>query len=488
MAFLLGTQTVINDSREIENIVKASVGFATFTELAVTGVTTFLGNIDAEAGIITASAFYGDGSNLTGVLSQDGGGNATLSGDLTVENISVTGTSLNAALATITATTGDFSGELSADTLVADTSLQIAGGVVVTAVLDEDDMVSDSETAIPTQQSVKKYVDDELQTLADAQNAAGNLKISVDGGTIENVSLADGNLDFVSSPGETEISLTPGATASDPDQLTIGLPADVTIADSLTVTNGAVDAQSASITGAVQAGSLTFDGTDSLNAVVKSVAGAGPGLTAAGTDEEIPTAKAVFDYVTTSVGAANQLRFVGDDGAFTGEIELASESIDFQGTPDQIITAVDSANGNEISFALAATTKIQEGFVVGEGLGAGGADVLNVNSTSDEVNIDGELRVTGNVRSASDIRLKENIEVITDATEKVQALRGVLYTWKSDGKESGGIIAQEVQEVLPELVIDQGTHLSVQYNGLIGLLIESNKELAARIEALEAKN
>jgi len=97
--------------------------------------------------------------------------------------------------------------------------------------------------------------------------------------------------------------------------------------------------------------------------------------------------------------------------------------------------------------------------------------------------------------STSDKRLKENIKPLENATEKVKKLTGVEFDWKQEHKDvhgyeghDVGVIAQEVQEVLPEAIrTNDSGYLSVRYEKLIGLLIESNKELAARIEELEQK-
>jgi hypothetical protein len=97
--------------------------------------------------------------------------------------------------------------------------------------------------------------------------------------------------------------------------------------------------------------------------------------------------------------------------------------------------------------------------------------------------------------STSDKRLKENIKPLENATEKVKKLTGVEFDWKQEHKDvhgyeghDVGVIAQEVQEVLPEAIrTNDSGYLSVRYEKLIGLLIESNKELAARVEELEQK-
>jgi hypothetical protein len=89
-----------------------------------------------------------------------------------------------------------------------------------------------------------------------------------------------------------------------------------------------------------------------------------------------------------------------------------------------------------------------------------------------------------NFVSSSDIRLKSEIETIADALALVSALRGVRFTM--DGSRQIGVIAQEVEPVLPEVVCDnEAGQLSVAYGNITGLLIEAVKELAARVAALE---
>ena len=63
-------------------------------------------------------------------------------------------------------------------------------------------------------------------------------------------------------------------------------------------------------------------------------------------------------------------------------------------------------------------------------------------------------------------------------------LRGVKFDWKSGGVTSYGVIAQEIEQVLPDLVTDGDTK-TVNYNGIIGVLIEAVKELSAKVEELE---
>ena len=98
------------------------------------------------------------------------------------------------------------------------------------------------------------------------------------------------------------------------------------------------------------------------------------------------------------------------------------------------------------------------------------------------------ITVTGDVNSTSDINLKKDIEVVTSATEMLNQLRGVKFTWKENDEKSVGVIAQEVEAILPELVRGEEGNKSVNYSGLVGVLVEAVKELSARVEELETSN
>ena len=109
-------------------------------------------------------------------------------------------------------------------------------------------------------------------------------------------------------------------------------------------------------------------------------------------------------------------------------------------------------------------------------------DSLKLETTSTGVSVTGALTASGNVTAYSDERLKSDIATIDKALDKVSAMRGVTYT--KDGELSSGVIAQELQQVAPELVID-GEYLSVAYGNLVGYLIEAVKELKAQVEELK---
>ena len=104
-------------------------------------------------------------------------------------------------------------------------------------------------------------------------------------------------------------------------------------------------------------------------------------------------------------------------------------------------------------------------------------------------NLAGSFTATGNVTAFSDERLKENVQTIEGALDKVAQMRGVTYNYKSelnDGQRGTGVIAQEMQQVMPEAV-EEGEYLSVAYGNLVGVLIEAVKELKAELDQCKCK-
>jgi hypothetical protein len=106
----------------------------------------------------------------------------------------------------------------------------------------------------------------------------------------------------------------------------------------------------------------------------------------------------------------------------------------------------------------------------------------------------GNLTAVGTVtaptfNTTSDIRLKDNIRTFESAMDVVSQLRGVRFAWKETGVETVGLIAQEVEKVLPELIgtnADTGLK-SVSYANMVAVLIEAVKELKAEIEELKKR-
>ena len=107
------------------------------------------------------------------------------------------------------------------------------------------------------------------------------------------------------------------------------------------------------------------------------------------------------------------------------------------------------------------------------------------------LSVTGTITASSNITAYSDIKLKENIELIPDALAKINTLHGYTYNRKDieDKSRHTGVIAQEVQKVLPEaVVVDEEGTLSVAYGNMVGLLIEAIKELKAEVDRLKVNH
>lgn len=100
--------------------------------------------------------------------------------------------------------------------------------------------------------------------------------------------------------------------------------------------------------------------------------------------------------------------------------------------------------------------------------------------------LSGNFTAAQNISAYSDAKLKTNVETIKEALSIVNRMRGVFYDRIENGEHGVGVIAQEMQEVLPQVVIPNDGVLSVAYGNIVGVLIEAVKELSAKVEALEA--
>lgn len=109
-------------------------------------------------------------------------------------------------------------------------------------------------------------------------------------------------------------------------------------------------------------------------------------------------------------------------------------------------------------------------------------------SFTGSISVSGSVTATGDITAYSDARLKADVETITGALDRVRKLRGVTFSRRETGNRGVGLIAQELALIVPEAVM---THedglLSVAYGNLVGVLIEAVKDLAEKVERLEAR-
>ena len=170
----------------------------------------------------------------------------------------------------------------------------------------------------------------------------------------------------------------------------------------------------------------------------------------------------------------------------SGSGQLGNYVATITGTSNQVTVAGSGLNNAAVTLSLpqsiATTSNVQFGSI-GVGTTASGTS--------------GEIRATGDITAyySSDIRLKENIIPIPNALEKVNQISGNTYDWKEGYDEvhshkgnDVGVIAQEVEAILPQIVTNRDTGFkAVQYEKIIPLLIEAIKELSAKVDRLENK-
>ena len=101
------------------------------------------------------------------------------------------------------------------------------------------------------------------------------------------------------------------------------------------------------------------------------------------------------------------------------------------------------------------------------------------------LNINGNMGITGNIFNASDSNLKQNIETYPNALDKILKCRGVLYEFKDDYTKNIGVIAQEIEQIIPEIVHTTSNGIkNVNYLSFIGIIIEAIKDLNNKIDLI----
>ena len=111
---------------------------------------------------------------------------------------------------------------------------------------------------------------------------------------------------------------------------------------------------------------------------------------------------------------------------------------------------------------------------------ASGLVGIGTTSPAYTLQVSGTVYASGDVISYSDQRIKTDIVTVDNALDKVSQMRGVYYTNTQTQKRGVGVIAQEIQTVLPEVIEDKAEYLGVAYGNIIGVLVEAIKELKSQ--------
>ena len=242
------------------------------------------------------------------------------------------------------------------------------------------------------------------------------------------------------------------------------------------ITGSSVTSNTITVTGSFTAANANFSGPITAASITaNSFIGDGSQLTNAGSTVATGTNNADLNVPFTGItsgtmtsanvdvnftynpatGTLTANNFVGDGSGLTNAgatVAAKSDNVDYK------VTFTNQLNGAH------ANTFVNTSFTFNPS--TGDASATNFNSTSDAV-------------------WKKEITPIENASQIISKLSGKAFNWVHTGKKSYGVIAQEVESVLPDVVVENTVGKAVNYNTLIAFLIESNKELQQRIQNLE---
>ena len=217
-------------------------------------------------------------------------------------------------------------------------------------------------------------------------------------------------------------------------------------------------------TGLSGGGTVTTSGTISLAVDLSELTDMTAGMV--GTDEFI-----VLDAGADRRKAANEIG-----------LSIFNNDAGFQTSAGSVASATNATNATNFNVAADNATNATH-YPIFTG-GATGNQRPN-SDTGLTYNPSTGILASVDFNSTSDERLKENIQTLENASEKVNQLRGVSFDWKESGLSSIGLIAQEVEKVIPEVVAETDGTKSISYGSLVGLLIEAIKDQQKQINELK---
>jgi hypothetical protein len=281
------------------------------------------------------------------------------------------------------------------------------------------------------------------------------------------------------------------------NDVTIKNDADATVMSIATGTTTATFAGTVSsysdASSAVGPAAITLDCLNSYNQLEWKQAGSHRGYISADGADTYMGAEGTLNFRTGSTALAGGTTALtldtSQNATFAGDVTI-------NGTLN-VLTAIDLADNDILRFGTGDDCEFFcDGSHMYTDLNAGIGNWYVRDGTTTRFTFDdaGSFTATANITAYSDRKLKDNLEVIPNALAKVSALTGYTYDRiDMDGIRQSGLIAQDVQEVLPEVVInnvdpDSGEEtLSIAYGNMIGLLVEAVKELKAEVEELKGK-
>ena len=307
----------------------------------------------------------------------------------------------------------------------------------------------------------------------------------------------------------TDVSIAGGLTVL--GTTTIIDSTTVNIKDNIIQLNGAGSANAGLVvrdaTGTLTSGSLLWDTTNDywiagpLGAELKLLRTGGDGVVSGSSQINFTQLSGISSGI---VSGSSQILPLLPTGVVSGSSQITISSTTGYGTViNQNLLTTSDVTHNSITGTIRATNGVVSGSIQvlgGTAIHSGSSGDYQFNSIgvgTAASTVAGEIRATNDITAfySSDIRLKENIQPIQNALEKIESISGNTYDWKEGYDEihshkgnDVGVIAQEIEEILPQIVTNRDNgYKAVQYEKIIPLLIEAIKELSDKVKVLENK-
>ena len=431
----------------------------------VTASTNIQGNVEID-GVLTAESYitttvsasvlYESGSSQFGNSSDDTHtftGSVNITGSVTADDY-----------------TGIFIGALSSSAQIAS---EISGAFTPAS--------SSFSTRITAQELFSSSIDDTFVTEAELNTATSSLSSSLASDIATNLSnntALDGEVTSLNAftGSATRSSAISGSITTFSSSIALRVTAQEAFsssADTTFATNASINTATASLSA-----SLSLD-------IAKNAA--------TGSDHE--TRISTLEDTTLLSGSAQVL---SGSGVFSSSAQLPDGLV--SGSP-QVVTLLDGQDisVNSISASIYHEIYTTQSINLGSGSFQFGDSIDDTHVFTGSMFITGGLSVTGIISASDDIiafassdeRLKDNVTPIGSALSKINQIGGYEFDWNSDSSHSGhdvGVIAQEIEKVLPEVVTtrDNG-YMAVRYEKIVALLIEAIKEQQLQIDELKSK-
>jgi hypothetical protein len=415
----------------------------------ISGISTISG-VKITAGVVTSFStsgivtYYGDGKGLSNIP------------NVALQNSTISGISLGANLnslsfGTFLTTSGSYNGSTARTVSVAGTHSNTANTLVAR------DTNGDFTARYINATQFRRSGGTSSQFL----KADGSVDSTA---YITSASIGNGTLSFSAGTGIT-LSATPSFTANQSSNKS------VTVSTNAVSTNTGNRIVLRNSSGGFSAGSIVVSNVTSTGIITST------GFRVTGISS---------DGFVKSDGTVDTTQYLTSNLIGNGKLILNANGLGLSVSATPEFTANQSTN-KTITVTSNATSLNTANTIVFRDINGNFRAGIVTTTTLSSTNVNATTITAETVNSTSDISLKKNINQITNSLEKISTISGVEFNWVESDQKSMGVIAQEIEKVFPELVSEIDDKKSVNYNGLVGLLIESVKELKKEIDELKNK-